>query len=426
MQRFRDAPRPERLLPRPPGPRPPVRRPDVHGGHERPASIADRSARRARRSSRTSRSTRPPRRPRRPVTGRVSAAGRRSSPDLAAWRGTSSDGVARAVADRRRLPGRRRRQCRRRRRAAGDRRAASPAVVPRASRGIADRRGPDPARPFAKQLIHETQMQHGRRRDGVRLRQPPPLQRDVPPPVRTAAVGASSRSGHDPAGDATSIRLVLAYSPPYDWPAIIEFLSARAIPGVEVVEPDTLPADDRARRTPGQHRGEPGGRPGCSCRDDSVPERSLPSDDRRPHPARFRSLGGRLADRTAARRRRRPGAACAARPGLRVPGAWDGFELAVRAILGQQITVSGARVLGGQDRGRPWRAARRRTARFDGGLPRSRAPGRCRSHRPRDAWCTRPGAVRASGLGGSRSAAVRSRPGSRHRDRPAESPARDR
>jgi 3-methyladenine DNA glycosylase/8-oxoguanine DNA glycosylase len=31
-----------------------------------------------------------------------------------------------------------------------------------------------------------------------------------------------------------------------------------------------------------------------------------------------------------------------ARPGLRVPGAWDGFELAVRAILGQQITVSAA------------------------------------------------------------------------------------
>ena len=37
----------------------------------------------------------------------------------------------------------------------------------------------------------------------------------------------------------------------------------------------------------------------------------------------------------------------AARPGLRVPGAWDGFELAVRAIFGQQITVSGAtRLLG--------------------------------------------------------------------------------
>jgi AraC family transcriptional regulator, regulatory protein of adaptative response / DNA-3-methyladenine glycosylase II len=31
-----------------------------------------------------------------------------------------------------------------------------------------------------------------------------------------------------------------------------------------------------------------------------------------------------------------------ARPGLRVPGAWDGFELAIRAVLGQQITVSTA------------------------------------------------------------------------------------
>jgi len=35
----------------------------------------------------------------------------------------------------------------------------------------------------------------------------------------------------------------------------------------------------------------------------------------------------------------------AARPGLRAPGAWDGFELAVRAILGQQITVAAARGL---------------------------------------------------------------------------------
>jgi AraC family transcriptional regulator of adaptative response / DNA-3-methyladenine glycosylase II len=37
----------------------------------------------------------------------------------------------------------------------------------------------------------------------------------------------------------------------------------------------------------------------------------------------------------------------AARPGLRVPGAWDGFELAVRAILGQQITVAAATRLAG-------------------------------------------------------------------------------
>ncbi len=32
-------------------------------------------------------------------------------------------------------------------------------------------------------------------------------------------------------------------------------------------------------------------------------------------------------------------------PGVRVPGAWDGFELAVRAVLGQQVTVAAARTL---------------------------------------------------------------------------------
>jgi AraC family transcriptional regulator of adaptative response / DNA-3-methyladenine glycosylase II len=33
------------------------------------------------------------------------------------------------------------------------------------------------------------------------------------------------------------------------------------------------------------------------------------------------------------------------RPGMRVPGAFDGFEMAVRAVLGQQVTVAGARTL---------------------------------------------------------------------------------
>ncbi len=38
----------------------------------------------------------------------------------------------------------------------------------------------------------------------------------------------------------------------------------------------------------------------------------------------------------------------ARRPGLRAPGSWDGFELAVRAVLGQQVTVAAARRLAGQ------------------------------------------------------------------------------
>jgi AraC family transcriptional regulator of adaptative response / DNA-3-methyladenine glycosylase II len=32
-------------------------------------------------------------------------------------------------------------------------------------------------------------------------------------------------------------------------------------------------------------------------------------------------------------------------PGVRVPGALDGFETAIRAVLGQQVTVAGARTL---------------------------------------------------------------------------------
>jgi AraC family transcriptional regulator of adaptative response / DNA-3-methyladenine glycosylase II len=38
----------------------------------------------------------------------------------------------------------------------------------------------------------------------------------------------------------------------------------------------------------------------------------------------------------------------ATRPGLRVAGAWDGFELAVRAVLGQQVTVAAGRGLAGR------------------------------------------------------------------------------
>jgi AraC family transcriptional regulator, regulatory protein of adaptative response / DNA-3-methyladenine glycosylase II len=38
----------------------------------------------------------------------------------------------------------------------------------------------------------------------------------------------------------------------------------------------------------------------------------------------------------------------AKRPGLRAPGGWDGFEIAVRAVLGQQISVVAARRLAGQ------------------------------------------------------------------------------
>ena len=60
----------------------------------------------------------------------------------------------------------------------------------------------------------------------------------------------------------------------------------------------------------------------------------------------------------------------AARPGLRAPGAWDGFELAVRAILGQQITVTAARGLAAKLVAGLRRAARPAAAASADGLTR--------------------------------------------------------
>lgn len=146
--------------------------------------------------------------------------------------------------------------------------------------------------------------------------------------------------------DAAAVTLLLRYKPPYDWPAMIGFLSARAIPGVEHVRPD------RYARTIaiGEAQGTIEVRPG---------DRALLATIRFPAvtalPAiveRIRRLFDLGADpavigrHLAADPRLAP--LVAARPGLRVPGTWDGFELAVRAILGQQITVGAATRLAGQ------------------------------------------------------------------------------
>ena len=68
-----------------------------------------------------------------------------------------------------------------------------------------------------------------------------------------------------------------------------------------------------------------------------------------------------------------------AAPGLRVPGCWNGFELAMRAILGQQITVKGATTLAGRIVRMFGQAVRpvtwTHTSVSDGGGSR-----RCRSH----------------------------------------------
>jgi AraC family transcriptional regulator of adaptative response / DNA-3-methyladenine glycosylase II len=138
------------------------------------------------------------------------------------------------------------------------------------------------------------------------------------------------------------VELRLSYAPPYDFQAILEFLGPRAIPGVERVHKGEY---QRAFRL-GDAFGS------FSVRDD--PERSqliarIRCTDIEPLGqvvARLRRVFDLDADsRTIdAQLSHDPllAARVRARPGVRVPGAWDHFELAVRAVLGQQVSVSAA------------------------------------------------------------------------------------
>jgi AraC family transcriptional regulator of adaptative response / DNA-3-methyladenine glycosylase II len=144
------------------------------------------------------------------------------------------------------------------------------------------------------------------------------------------------------------ITLRIRYRPPYDWESMLSFLEARAIPGVEAVEKGCY------RRTV-----EIGGSAG-SIAVTHVPLRQSLSvtihfPDVQSLPAivnRVRRLFDVGADIETIDEHlsHDPQLApwVALRPGLRAPGGWDGFELAVRAVLGQQVSVVAARRLAGQ------------------------------------------------------------------------------
>ncbi len=145
------------------------------------------------------------------------------------------------------------------------------------------------------------------------------------------------------AGTEGEFSLLLRYQPPYDWPAMLEFLSQRAISGVEHV------ADGCYSRTVSLDGVEgtvsvspaPGKLNALRARIRISKLEALPSII-----ARLRRVFDLAADprAIAAHLAEDPALAplIAKRPGLRVPGAWDGFELSMRAVLGQQITVTAA------------------------------------------------------------------------------------
>jgi AraC family transcriptional regulator of adaptative response / DNA-3-methyladenine glycosylase II len=269
-----------------------------------------------------------------------------TSPDLGSWRGTSNT-VSRALAlieagaldngDVDSLAERLGVGERQLRRLFHQHVGASPVAVAQTRRVL-----------LAKQLLHETRMPMAEvamaagfgsvRRFNETFQQ----LFDRPPAKLRRLGGADVAAGE---GGAATIRL--PYRAPYDWDAMLTFLTARAIPGVETVR------DGRYARTlcVGQARGvlmiEPG--------DGAYLKATLRFPKVEVWPAviaRVRRVFDLAADPAVieAHLSEDPALAplVAARPGLRAPGAWDGFELAVRAVLGQQITVHAARMLAGK------------------------------------------------------------------------------
>jgi AraC family transcriptional regulator, regulatory protein of adaptative response / DNA-3-methyladenine glycosylase II len=140
----------------------------------------------------------------------------------------------------------------------------------------------------------------------------------------------------------------LRYRPPFDWNAMLAFLAPRATPGVEGVE------DGYYRRSISLK-----GNYGFFEASLDETSYSLAVRVQFPDPGalffiteRIRAMFDLNADWPVIVQNLRADAVLRERidahPGLRVAGCWNGFELATRAILGQQITVKGATELAGR------------------------------------------------------------------------------
>ena len=140
--------------------------------------------------------------------------------------------------------------------------------------------------------------------------------------------------------DVDALAFILPYRPPYDFGRMLAFFAARAIPGVEAVSGGAY------RRTVRVGNGGSGwlevshlaGRHALQLRfagtlaaaSQELLARTRQVFDLGADPAEIASVLGTLA---------------VGAEGLRLPGAYDAFELALRAILGQQVTVKAARTL---------------------------------------------------------------------------------
>jgi len=165
---------------------------------------------------------------------------------------------------------------------------------------------------------------------------------------RTPTALRRARGRRGPVANHGGVTVRLAFRPPLDWSGLLGFLAPRATPGVEAV------ADGVYRRTIAIGDGAgtievraAAGEPHLLMRVRLArPERLLQVVARARRLFDLDADPVPIADHLAASPELTP--LVARRPGLRVPGAWDAFELAVRAVLGQQVTVRGATTLAGR------------------------------------------------------------------------------
>lgn len=257
---------------------------------------------------------------------------------------------------------------------------------------------------LAKQLLTETHLPMSRVADASgfqSVRRFNALFRDRyrlnPESLRRRVNGNPSTKGQAPE---PNLRLTLAYRPPLAWKALLGFLAARATPGVERVENGTWLRAVCVDGLTGIVRVFQPERGSAAANHDVLvlEANAALAPALMELCARVKHLFDLVAEPNAIEAHLvRGGFGSISRParGLRVPGAFDAFELAVRAILGQQVSVAGATTLMG-----------RLTATFGAALPESvegfthRAPT---ADRLADAG---PEAIRRIGLTTTRAATV--------------------
>ena len=213
---------------------------------------------------------------------------------------------------------------------------ASPAVIARARRVH-----------FARALIDQTELPLTQVALSAGFRSIRQFNHAVRKTFREAPTALRRRRRSAPS-NVGEIVLKLPYRPPFDWRGLIDFLAVHATPGVEAVDGDVYRRTVELNGAAGMIEAYPGADGLCL-----LVRVELPS-----HEGLFQVVqrARRLFDLDAApseidsqlRRDRLLRALVDMSPGLRVAGAWDGFELAVCAVLERELAVREATTLGGQ------------------------------------------------------------------------------